>query len=834
MSLYGALFSGVSGLKSQSSSMGAIADNVTNVNTIGYKRTEVQFQTLITKQVSLTKYSAGGVQSKPLAGIDVQGLLQATSSATDIALSGQGMFIVNESANPSSGDIFAYSRAGSFRVDEAGNLQNTSGWYLQGWPLQTWDNSTQAVVKTVGTDVYMKAYKNESGDTVYVNDNIVDSTNLRPLNLNTIGGTATATTTISMGANLPSSDETGASHKTDILIYDSLGNSHNINHTWVKRASNAWDYYAIPPKGSERILIEDQTTARNNYYAAGRLDFETIPDSGSAMTATINGSTYTVLFTTSDNSTVDEETLSLASQPEDGETIQIVTSSGTTTFEFNNGSPNSMTIGAVPTDGETITLTIGGTPYTYEFDVSGNGVSGTNRDVNGAAVTAIASNLAALIGNDMVTVTGGGANTDFANSALGVITFTNTPGGTKIVFADGTGGDVTTTEFTSGRVPVTIGPNTNSTAANLASAINTQLTTDLGTAAQQWATVTGTTISIKQTLGNTTAEVITLADSSDSGSAVGTGDGVITAGGAGAPNTSLNIDITGRSLSQIMDEVSNRLQAAMHYEYGGTPKSPPDAWATRLAGESSVYFIQGSAADSISIDASGLLTNGVASVMQKTSFSVDSLDASVAWTTASAYAVTFNGDGTPDTFFGSDESTASNPRAQYQIAWANGADDMDGSTTPALSVGLGNYNTSDGLTQFAGSYQINYISQNGASFGNYAGISIGADGVVTALFDNGVTKPVFMVPVATMVNPNGMEGMSGNVWIETDQSGQPTVREAGNGGAGQVASASLEASTVDLGEEFTSMITTQRAYSAATKIITTADEMLDELMRVKR
>ena len=65
-------------------------------------------------------------------------------------------------------------------------------------------------------------------------------------------------------------------------------------------------------------------------------------------------------------------------------------------------------------------------------------------------------------------------------------------------------------------------------------------------------------------------------------------------------------------------------------------------------------------------------------------------------------------------------------------------------------------------------------------------LSIGQDGVVTALFDNGVTRPVFMIPVATMVNPNGMESLTGNVWIETDFSGQPTVREAGTAGSGTV------------------------------------------------
>ena len=65
MSLFGALASGVSGLTAQSSAMGAVADNITNVSTIGYKNTRVNFQTLVTKQTSSTFYSAGGVQSKP-------------------------------------------------------------------------------------------------------------------------------------------------------------------------------------------------------------------------------------------------------------------------------------------------------------------------------------------------------------------------------------------------------------------------------------------------------------------------------------------------------------------------------------------------------------------------------------------------------------------------------------------------------------------------------------------------------------------------------------------------------------------------------------------------
>ena len=202
MSLFGALFSGVSGLQSQSSAMGAIADNVTNVNTIGYKGTKVNFKTLITAQVSLTQYSPGGVQSAPKQQVDLQGLLQATTSSTDLGISGSGFFVTNEAPSPAEGDLYTFTRAGSFKVDKEGFLQNVGGAYMQGWPLSFYDGTPSANKVTVGTNVYMKAYVNDAGDRVLINDNVIDDQNLRPLNLQTIGGTASPTTTLSVGANI--------------------------------------------------------------------------------------------------------------------------------------------------------------------------------------------------------------------------------------------------------------------------------------------------------------------------------------------------------------------------------------------------------------------------------------------------------------------------------------------------------------------------------------------------------------------------------------------------------------------------------------------------------
>jgi flagellar hook protein FlgE len=85
------------------------------------------------------------------------------------------------------------------------------------------------------------------------------------------------------------------------------------------------------------------------------------------------------------------------------------------------------------------------------------------------------------------------------------------------------------------------------------------------------------------------------------------------------------------------------------------------------------------------------------------------------------------------------------------------------------------------------------------------------------------------VPVATFTNPDGLGQLSGNAYSATKASGAANINLANSGPAGGIQSESLEGSTVDLATEFTNLITTQRAYSASARIITTADQMLQEL-----
>ena len=84
------------------------------------------------------------------------------------------------------------------------------------------------------------------------------------------------------------------------------------------------------------------------------------------------------------------------------------------------------------------------------------------------------------------------------------------------------------------------------------------------------------------------------------------------------------------------------------------------------------------------------------------------------------------------------------------IEWANGAQNMDGDPDNGtrITLDMGNVGTNDGLTNLSGDFLTNYINQDGAKFGSYTGVSISEDGVVTALFDNGETRPIAILPLA--------------------------------------------------------------------------------------
>jgi len=136
-------------------------------------------------------------------------------------------------------------------------------------------------------------------------------------------------------------------------------------------------------------------------------------------------------------------------------------------------------------------------------------------------------------------------------------------------------------------------------------------------------------------------------------------------------------------------------------------------------------------------------------------------------------------------------------------------------------------------SQFAGNFTVLFADQNGAELGLRTGIDIDREGFVIARFSNGATSRLYKVPLITFSNPNGLQEVSGTAYSETDESGEENLREAGSGGAGFIEPATLEMSNVDLADEFAKLIISQRAYSANTKVITTVDQMTEDLLRLR-
>jgi flagellar hook-basal body protein len=135
MGLFGSLFTGVSALFAQSQSTAIISNNIANVNTTGFKRSEAAFNSLVTTESRLARYSPGTVSVNRIQRVDAQGSIQQTSSGTDGSIAGNGFFPVKRSNDAS--QPFLYTRAGQFSEDAQGLLRNASGFVLYAWPIDT-------------------------------------------------------------------------------------------------------------------------------------------------------------------------------------------------------------------------------------------------------------------------------------------------------------------------------------------------------------------------------------------------------------------------------------------------------------------------------------------------------------------------------------------------------------------------------------------------------------------------------------------------------------------------------------------------------------------------
>ncbi len=224
MSLTGAMMIGVQGLNANSQALSISSSNIANVNTIGYKASDASFSTLLADSMGSGDVASQGVIATGTQNVTQQGLLQSTQTPTDLGISGNGFFVVNQS--PAGTGSTLYTRAGNFTPDSNGNLENASGLYLMGWPV-------------------------DSSGNVPTNPN-----DMTPVNISGLSGKAQASTEMTVEANLQASTAAVSgyapgdmangtvtpSFSTTINVYDSQGGTQPLGLSFVKTSANTWAY----------------------------------------------------------------------------------------------------------------------------------------------------------------------------------------------------------------------------------------------------------------------------------------------------------------------------------------------------------------------------------------------------------------------------------------------------------------------------------------------------------------------------------------------------------------------------------------------------------------
>lgn len=204
-----ALWAGISGLNASAKQMDVIANNIANVNTIGYKAGKTFFADVLSQSIS--GGSSGSMQVGR--GVEVTdvgtqfspGSFETTGNATDVAIDGDGFFMVNDQDSAT-----YYTRAGAFHLDSDGNFIDTNGYKLQGY------NFFGAAVNSISD-----------------------------INLRNVQSAPSVSTIFSVGANLDAATVTGDTYTTTQTVYDSLGERHSLGVTFTKTATNGeWDFQA--------------------------------------------------------------------------------------------------------------------------------------------------------------------------------------------------------------------------------------------------------------------------------------------------------------------------------------------------------------------------------------------------------------------------------------------------------------------------------------------------------------------------------------------------------------------------------------------------------------
>ena len=777
MGIFGALTTAVTGLKAQSFALENISGNIANSQTTAFKRVDTSFMDLIPDNPP-AKQLAGTVTASARATNTVQGDFQSASIGTFMAINGDGFFVVQKPSNfvdgrPTFDGSDLYTRRGDFQTDKDGFLVNGAGYYLMGIPVDAKTGNLS------GSVPQLLKFQND----------------FLP---------AQPTTQIQYRANLADYPLTAA-HDTSVV-------------------------------GSE--LIDPKTFAANPVAGspapAKMTGFGATlsPDANASLTGTqivpaslVNGGSFTIngqAVNLVPNMTR-AEVLAAINTP-----VRVAGSGGFTGGGATvGGAPAAITIQAAGLNGGvavsvgTIVSTDTAAQVATKINAAlagvGGGADGISASVVGGQVV-VSSALAdtVTLGGDTTTLTAIGFAPGNRVTTVGTL-----PPGMQTATYDGTNHLVL--QSTSSDTAIDITSTSPDLMAELGLSVGTtdptNLLTQSAVAQGQTMTITvGANPPLDIVFGTGVGEISTLAE-------LQIKLGTLTGGTASVNTADGNIKIGASSLTDTIQVTGNA--NPNNFGLHTTTALPSNQQVLGL--DTTAFINQSIGGGAItSYDQSGAPVN-----IQLRWGKIDSA------TLGTGHADTWN-------LFYQVNSNATGTQVAWQNAGVNYTFDANGQMNPLIAnttlnnvtvngIDLGTIQIvhgAGGMTQFSdtnGTAQVNLIQQDGFPAGSLQSIAISDKGRVVGTYSNGRTLDLAEVTLANFNGPNQLKRLDGGAFAITDASGPAIL-----GAPGKIVGSSLEGSNVDIADEFTKLIVTQQAYSANTRVVTTSNQMVQDVLNMLR
>lgn len=838
------LWAGVSGLQAHQIAMDVEGNNIANVNTIGFKYSRANFSDLLSQTAKIATAPQGelggknsmqiglGTQISSVTKIFKQGSIETTDKNTDLAIQGDGFFVIS----PDAGKTYKYSRNGDFSFDANGNFTDANGYIAQGWVR---DATTGDIDSTapIGNITIPPGLTTPANDTGY----------------------------ISVKANLDSGDNVGTK-KSPIYQLDQYTG-------WYDKDGDGIRDTAAGTSGSE---IHNENDSFDNYFDTNKNLVERGLDMGVLFNATgeafnlRDGQGIWVSYAEAKSTTGSIATFGQLDITLNGENISgTVTSVGEIITAINskssttgikaqlNGTDQITLVNANQTGTEAnmknikltvnaanvvggLTSTVVNTAYQYTYSPS---FSPSLPDYNDATVRKFTSteDLRSYIQTDArlnvnyastIVTDGADAGTDAAaewissgaraaNKNDGVEVIVNTQGqfqisnptGDAINTDDGdifAGTTLTAAQAIPAGVSFIAGDFINNSAAPI-----TILAADNSTGVDITIPVGGTLATAFTLLNSVTLPIGTVfvnninIDTVDQSRDLYLSITGLTNASTGVSNNALFSASMGALGGALGTGTSFR---ATQNVYAATHASSIDAYDS-LGSKHTVRFefIKTGFTDSGGTEWSMIISVPEPGKINSAS-STKQPDNIVTGT------ISFNSDGSLSTYSPTNLTYTAN----------NGS-----SPNQNIELRFGTISQFDGMTSFDKDSNTSGISQDGYPGGDLSGIRVDETGTLIGSFTNGRSFGLAQVAMAKFTNNEGLESDGGNTFIQTSNSGDPVIGSASSGGKGFIQASSLEMSNVDLSRSLTQLIVIQRGYQANSKTITTSDEMLNTLLQLK-